>query len=129
MKLPPEVGLNYFEFRYLTYVRGRHDPSVALSTWWSGWDKLSQLGDWLSERLPSDSGLLSQYGLRLAPCGLDANRYNWSELQISPSTHAGTDTYQVDSLFRNEDSAKVERVAESAVSLIDEVIDRIESNI
>ena len=120
------VQTDYVEFRYIGTIEGRNSPLDVFARWWAMNGRISRLGELLSERLPSDAKLMSPYGIRFAPIGLDANRPNWSELAIFPDAIAGQSRYSFDLLFRNEDSEITERVAESADEIIESTLKVLE---
>ena len=124
--LPPKVRTDYVEFRYIGWIRGQASPVQVFSSWWSGNERVAALGTYLGNHLPSDAETLSPHGIRFAPSGSEANRPNWAELLVTPLNTAGTELYHFDLLFRNEESATTESVAESADDLLDSVIRTLE---
>ena len=127
IEFPPQVVTDYVEFRYTGSISGETNPPQVFSAWWGEYDRAINLGEFLGERLPSDAGPLSPYGIRFAPSGIDANRPNWTEFSITPSNIAGHKYYLFDLLFRHEDAALAERVAESADEILDSALARLEN--
>ena len=127
--LPPEVSTDYVELRYIGWIRGQARPVQVFATWWSADERVVALGKRLGSRLPTDVESLSPHGIRFSPAGLDANRPNWAELQLVPLNTAGTQLYYFDLLFRNEDPAIVESVAEDAQELLESVIRSLEETL
>jgi hypothetical protein len=95
--------------------------------WWGEYARATKLGEFLGDQLPSGAPSLRPYGIRFAPVGLDANRPNWAELVITPLNISGHQYYHFDLIFRNEDPAVTEGVAESADELLDSTLVRLEN--
>ena len=125
-EFPPAVRTDYVEFRYVGYLKGSGHPLETFERWWSAYERLDLLGRSLGNRLPTDANRLAPYGIRLAPSGLDANRPNWVELQITPLNTSGHSRYFFDLIFRNEESDVTENVVASADSIIEDAVSELE---
>lgn len=128
---PAKVGvdgnIHYVELRIIGKIGSPKSPENVLSQWWSAHSDVSDIGDFLAGKMPSDSEVMGQRGLRFTSVGITANRPNWAELTIYPDNTAFDRLYYFDLLYRNENSSIAEKVAETASGILTSTILRLES--
>lgn len=125
--LAPEVQSFFTEFRFTGTVDAGHEkmsPPEQLADWWSGHRRSEAFAAVLSKWLPGDE--LGAYGVRMATKGKDANRPEWAELTIAPSSTSGGRFYNFDLVYRSHDRERVESVATSANGLIVAAVEELE---
>ena len=110
--LSPEVESEFTEFRLIgqvnTGVPSTTNPAALIDSWWAGHPRSDSFAKFLAPRLEGED--VGVYGIRMASKGRDANRRNWSEITIAPSSTSGTRIFNVDLLYRNESLNKAELV-------------------
>jgi len=118
--LSPDVATHFTEFRCVgnsnTGMRESSTPPEVIERWWQGHERSEAFGKYLSGRMFDEP--IGVYGVRMATKGRDANRPDWAELTIAPSSTSGTRIYQFDLIYRNALRDKVEAVAASAQQII-----------
>lgn len=117
-ELPPQVATDYVEFRYIGWKKSETSAMDVFRSINVPNDAYASLGSFLEGVIPADAPL-GQYGVRICPIGIDANRQNWSELALYPEPVAGLSRIHFDLIYRNEDV----RLVESAVTKGDEIIE------
>lgn len=128
---PVQVGvdsdIHYVELQIIGRLESQRSPDEVFSAWWSAHSQVSDVGNFLASKMPSDSESMGQRGIRFASAGIDANRPNWAELTIYPDNIASNRRYYFNLIYRNVNSAVTEGVTESSVEILRSTIRRLEN--
>lgn len=127
-ELPPEVKTDFVEFQYVGRIKAKRNPVEVMSSHFNDSPRVAKVTAALKHLLPVLGEGLGLYSLHLAPRGLEPNRPEWAELTISPTNIYGNDQYHFDLIFRSEDRAAAEQVAENAHDILKALIREIEAD-
>ena len=122
--LPPSVTPQYLELRHRGWAQGQAEPATVMTEWWQELSQVMDLGAFVGEAMGADPSQLLPWGFNLAPAGVDANRPDWTQVQILPEA-IRDNRFRFDIIHRRSVPDEVLTVARRMPEVLLDILERI----